>query len=193
MSAESLRSEIDFVLSSTGCQSLEAALALITDFLRVLHELMVKSDNDQLTMLAQVQAVIGAVAVCHLARTLDASAMALPQYRLADDAPLYARTELICKQRGFEPGDGRHLLAHFLKALDEERRDKYGNVESAPVMVYWGVGHEAAYHLGGLYIGDESDVVATELGGYLDPGIRRFHAYIDMWRSELMYAREQAE
>lgn len=192
MSADTLRSEIDFVLSNTG-QPLEAALALITDFLRVLHELMVKSDGDQLTMLAQVHAVLGYIPMCHLARTVGARTTGLPEYRLADDVPLDGRTELICKQRGFHPDDGRHLLAHFLKALDEERADKEGNIESAPVMVYWGIGHEAAYHLGGLYVGDERDEVTTELGGYLDPSLRRFHAYIEMWRAELRYAREQAE
>lgn len=189
MSAESLRSEIDFVLSNTG-QAWEAALALITDFLRALHELMVKSGDDQLTMLAQVQAVFGSTPMHHLARTLKAPAKTLPQYWLADDAPLYGRTTLICKQRGFDPGDGRHLLAHFLKALDEERTDKVGDIESAPVMVYWGVGHEAAYHLGGLYVGDLRDMHAIELGAYLDPTLKRFHKLVEMWHEEQRQARE---
>lgn len=192
MSDQSLRSEIDFVLSNTG-QPWEAAQALITDFLRVLHELMVKSDGDQLTMLAQVKAVFGYTPMCHLACTLDAQVTGLPQYRLADDAPLYSRTELICKQRGFHPDDGRHLLAHFLKALDEERTDKVGNIESAPVMVYWGVGHEAAYHLGGLYVGDLLDTHAIELGGYLDPTLKRFHKLVEMWREEQRQEREASQ
>lgn len=192
MSVESLRAEIDLALSNTR-QPWEAALALITDFLRLLHELKFKSNDDQLTMLAQVQAVLGYIPMCHLAHTVGARTTGLPEYRLAGDAPLDGQTELICKQRGFDPNDGKRLLAHFLKALDEERTDKVGNIESAPVMVFWGVGHEAAYHLGGLYVGDEGVVVTTELGGYLDPSLRRFHAYIELWRAELRHAREQAE
>lgn len=192
MSADSLRAEICFALSNTG-QQWEAGCAFVTDFLRLLHELKFKSDDDQSAMLAQVQAVFGRTTMYHLAHTIGARSTRLPQYRLPDDAPLYGRAELICKQRGFDPNDGRHLLAHFLKSLDEERTDKVGNVESAPVMVYWGVGHEAAYHLGGLYVGDDRDEVTTELAGYLDPSLRRFHAYIELWRAELRYAREQIE
>lgn len=192
MSAESLRSEIDFVLSNTG-EPWEAALALITDFLRLLHELMVKSSDDQLNLLAQIQAVFGSTPMFHLARTLEAPVTALKHYQLADDVPLYGRANLICRQRGFDPADGRHLLAHFLKALDEERTDKLGNVESAPVMVYWAVGHEAAYHLGGLYTGDLADVHATELGGYLDPTLKRFRKLVEMWHEEEEQSREASE
>jgi hypothetical protein len=192
MSAESLGSEIEFVLSNTG-QPWEAAVALITDFLRVLHELKVKSGEDQSVVLAQVQAVFGSTTMYHLAKTLDASIAGLPRYDVADDIPLYERTALICKQRSFEPTDGRHLIAHFLKALDEERADEAGNIESAAVMLYWGVGHEAAYHLGGLYVGDLGDIVAIQLGGYLDPTLKRFHKFVEMWHLELARTREEAE
>lgn len=192
MSAKSLRAEIDFALSNTG-QPQEAALALITDFLQVLHELMFKSDDDQLTMLAQVQAVFGYIPMCHLVRTLEAQGTGLPQYRLADDAPLYGRTDLICQQRGFHPKDGRHLLAHFLKALDEERSDRAGNIESAPVLVYWGIGDEAAYHLGGLYVGDLRDMHAIELIGYLDPTLKRFHKLVEIWNEEQRQTRETSK
>ena len=188
MSTESLRSEIDFVLSNTG-QPWESALALITDFLRVLHELMVKADDDQSAMLAQVQAVYGSTTMHHLAQTLDVPTTGLPSYDMTDDVPLYERTALISRQRGFEPADGRHLIAHFLKALDEERTGKDGNIESAAVILYWCVGHEAAYHLGGLYVGDLRDMVDIELGGYLDPMLKRFHKYVEMWRME----REEAQ
>lgn len=47
MSVESLLAEIDLALSNTR-QPWEAALSLITDFLRLLHELKFKSDDDQL-------------------------------------------------------------------------------------------------------------------------------------------------
>lgn len=183
MSVESVHSEIDFVLSNTG-QSWESALALITDFLRVLHELMVKSDENQSAMLAQVQAVFGSTTMHHLARTIDVPTTRLPSCDMTDDAPLYERTALISRQRGFEPADGRHLVAHFLKALDEERTDKDGNIDSAALILYWGVGHEAAYHLRGLYVGDLRDMVDLQLCGYLDPMLKRFHKYVEMWQME---------
>lgn len=192
MSAESLRSEVEFVLSNTG-RPWEAACALITDFLRILHELVYKADRDQAVILAQVQAVFGSTTPHHLARTLNVSTANLRSYALADDTLLYDRVELICKQRGFEPQDGRHLIAHFIKALDEERVDEDGNVEPASVMLYWGIGHEAGYHLGGLYVGDDHDVVATELCGYLDTRLRRFYKLVEIWEMERAWEREDAE
>ncbi len=189
MSVESLLSEIKFVLSNTG-QPWEAASALITDFLRSLHELMVKSGGDQQEMLAQVQAVFGPDAMHHLAKTLDVRSTELPKFGVADNVPLYELTSLICRQRSFEPADGRHLVAHFLKALDEERKDEAGKIESAPVMLYWGLDHEAAYHLVGLHVGDDLDIVATEICGYLDPSLRRFHKIVEMWEWELEWDSE---
>ena len=192
MSAESLRAEVEFVLSNTG-KRWEAASALITDFLRVLHELTYKADRDQSSVPSQVQAVFGSTTLHHLARTLNASTAGLQSFALANDAPLHGRLELMCKQRGFEPEDGRHLLAHFIKALDEERTDEDGNIQSAAVMLYWSIGHEAAYHLSGLYVGDDHDVVATELGGYLDTRLKRFYRLVEMWEMERTWEREDAE
>jgi hypothetical protein len=188
----SLRSEVEFVLSNTG-QRWEAAAALISDFLRVLHELMFKSGRDQAGVMAQVQAVFGASTMHHLARILNAQTGNLRRYDLADDAPLYERLALIFRQRGFELDDGLHFLAHFVKALDEERTDIAGNIESAAVMLYWGISHEAAYHLGGLYVGDSADESAIELCGYLDPQLRRFHKLVEIWELEAGWDRENAE
>jgi len=192
MSAESLRSEVEYALSRSGPEW-EAAAALITDFLRALHELMFKSDSDQTELFSQVQTVFGSTTMHHLARTLFARPNDLKRHLLADDAPLYRRVVLICKERGFELEDGRHVLAHFVKALDLERQDKHGNIESAPVMLYWGIGQEAAYHLSGLYVGDDRDIVATELCGYLDPTLRRFHKLVEIWEMERDWEREEAD
>lgn len=192
MSAESLRSEVEYALSHSGPEW-EAAAALITDFLRALHELMFKSNSDQTDLFSQVQTVFGSTTMHHLARTLHARPNDLKCHLLADDAPLYRRVVLICKERGFELEDGRHVLAHFIKALDEERRDRQGNIESAPVMLYWGIGPEAAYHLVGLYMGDDQEEFATELCGYLDPKLKRFDKLVEMWEMERNWEREEAE
>ena len=107
MTAEKLASEIKFVLSGTG-HSWNVGAAAITDFLRELHELMFKSSRDQVGLLAQVQAVFGHATMCHLAKALDAPSLGDRRYARADEAPLYERVALICRQRGFEPGDGQH-------------------------------------------------------------------------------------
>ena len=107
MTAEKLASEIKVVLSGTG-RSWYVGAAAITDFLRELHELMFKSSRDQVGLLAQVQAVFGHTTMCHLAKALDAPSLGDRRYARADEAPLYERVALICRQRGFEPGDGQH-------------------------------------------------------------------------------------
>ena len=191
MSAKSLQSEIEFVLSNTG-HSWEAGAATITDLLRVLHELMTKSGRDQSDLVSQVQTVFGSTAMHHFARVIDAETRNLARHHLADDCDLYARVVLICKQRSLTLEDGTHFMAHFLKALDEERADVHGNIQSAAVLTYWAVGHEAAYHLGGLYVGDSLDAVSTELGGYLDIRLRRFHKIVEIWEMEMAWDKEAA-
>lgn len=98
----------------------------------------------------------------------------------------------MCLARGIRIEDGRHFFAHFLKALDEERFDREGNCESAMFITYWSVGHEAAYHLGGLFVGDDAGIVATEME-YLDYRLRRFRTLVDRWELELKWDREDQE
>lgn len=192
MSAESLWAEVEFAISRTS-QPRESAAALITDFLRTLHELMFKSNRDQAEILAQVQAVFGSTTLHHLAKILNAPTDNLRHYALADDALLFERVALNCKQRGFEVEEGFHLLAHFIKALDEERTDSKGKMESVPVMLYWAVGQEAAYHLVGLYVGDYHDVAAIELCGYFDPRLKRFYKLVEIWQMEQAWELEDSE
>lgn len=192
MSIESLQSEIESVLAKTG-HSWYVGAAAITDFLRWLHEVMVKSGRDQANLLSQVQTVLGSTAMHHLARTLEADNRSVKNYRVLEDCPLNATVVGLCRQRGLDEEDGRHLLAHFLKALDEERFDKDGSTESATVMVYFALGGEAAYHLGGLYVGDAGGMVATQLCGYLDHQLRRFYKLVEMWEMEMAFEKEAAE
>ena len=60
-------------------------------------------------------------------------------------------------------------------------------------MIYWAISDEAAYHLGGLYVGDDLDVVATQLMGYLDRRLERFHKLVEMWEMELAWDKEDGQ
>lgn len=189
MTAERLTTQIKSALSGTG-HTWYAGAAAITDFVRVLHELMVKSGNDQVDILSQIQAVFGHASMCHMAEVLSAPKRGDQRYARAEDAPLQKRIELISKQRGFDSDEGKRLFAHFIRVLDLGRRDVDGGLRSAPVMVYRGLGSEAAYHLVGLYVGDDLDDASTEICGYLDPSLRRFHKIVEMWAWELEWERE---
>ena len=88
--------------------------------------------------------------------------------------------------------NGRALFRRFFKALDEERFDSDGNCESAMFITYWAVGDEAAYHLGGLFVGDDSGVVSTEME-YLDCRLKRFRTLVERWEMELKWDKESQE
>ena len=192
MSAESLCTKVKGGMRETD-PPWEAAEALITDFLRALHELMFKAGRSQSVALARVEGAFGTKTVNHLANVLEAPPASLAHHTPPEDVPLPHWLELICKQRGFRPKDGCNLIARFIQALDEERIDARGNVESAAVMLYWSLGPEAAYHLGGLYAGDAHDMVATELVGYLDPRLKRFYKLVELWDMERAWDTEDAE
>lgn len=189
MTVERLTAQIKSALSDTG-HTWYAGAAAITDFVRVLHELMIKSGDDQVELLSQIRAVLGHASMCHMAEVLRAPQKGDQRYASAKDAPLHRHIELISQQRGFYPEDGRQLFAEFIAALDLARRDVDGSIASAPVMVYRGLDHEAAYHLVGLHVGDDRGITATEILGYLDPSLRRFHKIVEMWEWELEWERE---
>lgn len=189
MNSERLTAQINSALSGTG-HTWYAGAAAITDFVRVLHELMVKSGDDQVELLSQIRAVFGHATMCHIAEVLCAPQKGDQRYARAEDAPLHSLIELISQQRGFHPGDGWQLFADFITALDLARRNVDGSMASETVMVYRGLDHEAAYHLVGLYVGDDRGITETELLGYLDPSLRRFHKIVEMWELELEWERE---
>ncbi|MDC8770936.1 hypothetical protein [Roseateles albus] len=192
MSDASLLAEIEFALPSTVL-NVDVGTAAISDLLRALHEVMTKSGRDQANLMAQVQTVFGSTAMHHLALVLEAETENLTTYRLANDCPLYSKVEAICRERGFTKDAGFQFFKHFFKALDEERKDSDGNIESATTLTYWSLGGEAAYHLGGLYTGDLLDVVSTALCGYLDSRLNRFQKLVEMWKMELAWDKEDAE
>lgn len=189
MSLESLKCEIGLVLAEDG-RSWDLGAAAITDFLRAFHEIMTKSGRNQSNLLRQVHTVLGATATQHLARILDARIRGV--IRNLKDCPLSEKVSRLCRERGLTDDQGRHLLKHFLKALDEERTDKNGDIQSADVLTYWSIGQEAAYHLGGLYEGDLFNMVCTELE-YLDWRLKRFRKLVEIWEIELAWSREELE
>lgn len=192
MSEKSLLAELEYALPWTAL-SLDVGAAAIKDLLRALHEVMTKSGRDQANLLVQVQTVFGSTAMHHLALVLEAETENFETYRLANGCPLYSKVEEICRERGFTKDAGMQFFKHFFKALDEERKDSDGNIESAAIMTYWSLGGEAAFHFGGLYTGDLLDVVSTELGGYLDRRLIRFQKLVEMWKMELAWDKEDAE
>jgi hypothetical protein len=192
MTADRLTAQIKSVLSGTG-HTWYAGAAAITDFVRVLHELMFKSGDDQVELLSQIRVVLGHASMSHMAEVLCAPQKGNQRYARAVDAPLHRHIELISQQRGFHPEDGLQLFAEFTAALDLARRNVDGSIASAPVMVYWELGHEAAYHLVGLHVGDDRDITATEILGYLDPSLRRFNKIVEMWKWELEWERESQQ
>lgn len=189
MTAQRLTAQIKTALSGTG-HTWFAGAAAITDFVLVLHELMFKSGDDQVDLLSQIQAVFDRATMYHMAEVLSAPKRGDQRYPRAEDAPLHQSVELISKQRGFEPEEGKRLFSHFIRDLNLSRVGIDGSIQSAPLMVYWGLSREAAYHLVGLHIGDDRDIAATEICGYLDPSLQRFHKIVEMWALELEWDRE---
>lgn len=192
MSADTLLSEIDFVFRNRGV-SPSVGVAAIADFLRDLHEIMTKARRDQLDVLSQVQTVFGATPMHHLASLLDAELPKVKSYVTPGTSPLHRKVDQLCRERGLEVADGRHLLAHFLKALDEARVDADKMTHSPAVMTYWAIGPEAAYHLCGLYVGDNLTEVSTELHGYLDTHLHRFSKLVEIWEMERAWAEDDAK
>lgn len=183
MSVESFDSRIDALLVASGNGQL-AGRALFTDILRLLHEVMYKAVRDQAKMLTAVEVLFGPATMQRMAITICAAPVVLRDRSIVNAAHLQQRVDCICRERGFDPEFGRHFFSQVVKALDEDREDEDGNLESPTILLYWGVSREAAYHFGGLYVGDDLDAVQTQLLGYLDPRLKRFHKLVEMWEME---------
>lgn len=189
MSIDALRSEIDLLLENSST-TWDVGTAVITDFLRCLHEVMTKAERDQGELLAQVQTVLGSSPTRHLARVIERRPLNISSYRTPEECLLGRSVDRICRQRGLETGDGRHLLSSFLRALDEARFSDPEKIESAAVMVFFSLGDEAAYHLGGLFDGDLGNETAVGLI-YLDSRMRRFRKLVEIWEQELAWDKEE--
>lgn len=188
MSAESLRAEIEYVLSD-GDVDMPVAYAAINEFVRALHEVFTKSGRDQVDLLSQVQTTLGSTPAHHFGRVISAENLNFKSYPASKNCSLFDAGIKICNERGMTLDNGRALFSHFLKALDEERFDKDGNCESPTVMTYWAVGNEAAYHLGGISVGDHGDLVSTEFQ-YLDHRLKRFRTLVERWEMEMAWDEE---
>lgn len=168
------------------------AIAAIGDFLRSLHEVFTKCGRHQSNMVAQFQMVLGSNSASHLRRLIRAEDLVVKNYAADESCPLSDALSTLCRQRGLEPDDTKALFRCFFKALDEERYDRDGNCESPTFMVYWSVGQEAAYHFGGLFVGDDGLEVSTEMQ-YLDYRLKRFRTVVERWEMELAWDKEDEE
>lgn len=191
MSIESLAAEINYAVGDDQ-QRQPVAIALLRDFVRSLHEVFVKSLRDQYDLLAQVQTVLGATPAHHLERVTCAGISSFRSYPSCEDCRLYGLMMKACAERSIPFDEGKALAAHFLKALDEERYCTDGSVDSATFLIYRTLGDEAAYHLGGLFVGDDGDVVHTELQ-YLDYRLKRFYSWVQRWEMEAAWEKEDLE
>lgn len=176
----------------SGGHRRDVGVAAIRDFLRGLHEVMTKAGRDQMNLLSQVQTVLGVASMCHLAAVLHASSHEIQSFPEGERCPLADLVAQISRERGLEVEAGKRLLCWALKALDEQRSDANGNVHSATITTYWTLGDEAAYHLGGLFVGDDLGIVETEFA-YFDPRVKRFCKLVDTWNMELASQQEDSE
>ena len=191
MSVESLRSEIEFVLDNCN-DDWRVATAALNDLMRGLHEVLTKSGRNQVDFLSQVQTVFGSTVAHHLAGILSAKTRAIKSYTTLESCPLNSCVLDACLGRGIDASDGKHFFSHFIKALDEERTNPDGSSESPLFLIYYTVGDEAAYHLGGLYDGDAFQEAIVELQ-YLDFKVKRFKTLVERWEMELKWQQEEQE
>ena len=162
------------------------ACAALTDYLRALHEIFHKSGRDQSTLLTLVQNVFGKDAAHHLWRVIGPENLERSYNPNESDHSLQYAFMALCAERGIPEKDGIVLISQFHKSLDESRFVDSGNCESPFFMTYWTVGHEAAYHLGGLLVGDDQGEAMTELE-YLDYRLKRFSTFCRRWDMELAW------
>lgn len=104
------------------------------------------------------------------------------------DCPLLDAVIWICSERGIPLNEGLSLFSHLLKALDEERFEE-GKCSSLLLLIYYSVGPEATYHIGGLFVGDDALMISTEME-YLDSRLKRYRTTIERWEMELAWDKE---
>lgn len=191
MSEDSLGFEIRYVLDDCNTD-LYVGIAALNDLMRALHEVHVKAGFDQLNLPSQVQTVFGSTVAHHLVRVVDATELNFQSFPTLEGCPLHPLVVSACRDRGISLERGTQLYSHFIKALDEERTDDDGNLQSPLFLIYRTLGDEAAYHLGGLYVGDSGDIASTELQ-YIDGRVRRFRSLVDRWEMERQWELEDQE
>lgn len=163
------------------------ARAAVCDFFRLAHETMVKSERNQKQLLEEVRVALGLKAMRHLACLIDGD-LSAPSFDIQEPL-LDDKVEAMFDARGIQPEQGRAMLLRILEGMDTLRYDASGSSLSPSSTLYFVFGDECAYHYGGLYVDDAADDVATELVGYLDPQMRRFHHLVQIWEHELAYTK----
>lgn len=96
-------------------------------------------------------------------------------------------------ERGIAANDGFVMFAEFLRLLDESTVSADGSMQSVCPLLHRSLGEEEAYHFCGLMTGDDHGMAATELIGYKNYRLRRFHKLTEMWELERQWQREDAE
>ena len=167
-------------------------VAALKDFLRSLHEVFTKAGHDQVNLLSQVQTIFGSTPAHHLGRIICADLISVKSYPSGQSCPLQYAVEALCRERGIAGERGNAIISSFLKALAEVCNDGYGRCESPMFITYQTIGGEAAFHLGGLFVGDDGDEVWTEMQ-YLDHRLNRFGKMIELWKMELAWDKEDRE
>lgn len=122
---------------------------------------------------------LGLKAMRHLACLIDGDFTAPNVY--IQEPLLDGKVEAMFEARGIQPEQGRSMLLSVLEGMDTLRYDVSGSYQSSSSTLYWVFGDECAYHYGELFVDDAADVVATELVGFLDPQMRRFHHLVRVW------------
>ncbi len=163
--------------------------ALLTDFMRALHEIFTKSDREQTVLLTQVKYTLGVAAAQCLANVVGALEKYDNTITRNENTQLESRLNQICAERGINAEQGRSFLKSIVVALDKERFESSGQY-SVLSMMYWNASDEATYHLGGLFVGDDLSIVSDELS-YMDYRLSRFRTLVDQWNMEMKWDREE--
>ena len=163
--------------------------ALLTDFMRALHEIFTKSNREQTVLLTQVKYTLGVTAAQCLANVVGAPEKYDNPITRYENTQLESRLNQICAERGINAVQGRSFLESIVVALGKERFESSGQC-SVLNMMYWNASDEATYHLGGLFVGDDLSIVSDELS-YMDYRLSRFRTMVDQWNMEMKWDREK--
>lgn len=111
---------------------------------------------------------------------------------MSHDERFRAAFEKICLNHGIEIHVGRAAFADLIKCLNETDYKLRHPEGSLVNQVYWVLGDEAAYHLGGLLHDHGDEEVLTELE-YLDSDLKRFNTTVTRWEFELQRELDSEE
>lgn len=94
------------------------------------------------------------------------------------------RVDQISRERGVNPGVLKAVLLDFVRALHENQVKAWNQDHGLLQQVYWVIGDEAAYHLGGLLDREGDDGLRVVELQYMDSSLKRFRSIVEMWEFE---------